>query len=132
MAAECNKCGQCCNPVTSIWSTKALKTLPPGNEDVEFILANWTELTEEEALKRDPLISPKEGEHYFSCNRFDPTTNLCTAHDERPPVCRGFPFYGGRFDSVPARLIKCSYWLDIDKEKWPEHISPVHWRDNGS
>jgi Fe-S-cluster containining protein len=32
-----------------------------------------------------------DGMHAYQCDRFDVTTRLCTAHEERPPICRAYP-----------------------------------------
>jgi len=29
--------------------------------------------------------------HAYQCDRFDPASRLCTAHDDRPPICRAYP-----------------------------------------
>jgi Fe-S-cluster containining protein len=38
--------------------------------------------------------------HGYSCDRFDPVSRLCTAHDERPPICRTYPI---ALNLLPAR-----------------------------
>jgi Fe-S-cluster containining protein len=38
--------------------------------------------------------------HAYQCDRFDPTTRLCTAHEERPPICRAYPI---AINILPAR-----------------------------
>ena len=32
--------------------------------------------------------------HYFACDAYDSESHLCTAHEERPGICRGYPWYG--------------------------------------
>lgn len=119
MTAQCSRCGQCCNPVpftraehevTVAWSGPAMeaagtpdprtddgwawwmeygrdpgerdkaiaRTDPDGRwrEDADFIAAHWT---------------PREDG--CTCDMFDPATNLCTAQDGKPPVCRDYPWY---------------------------------------
>jgi Fe-S-cluster containining protein len=29
--------------------------------------------------------------HAYRCDRFDEETRLCTAHADRPPICRAYP-----------------------------------------
>jgi Fe-S-cluster containining protein len=33
----------------------------------------------------------QDGMHAYQCDRFDPVSRLCTAHDDRPPICRVYP-----------------------------------------
>jgi Fe-S-cluster containining protein len=42
----------------------------------------------------------KEGLHAYQCDRFDPQSRRCTAHDERPPICRAYPI---ALNLLPAR-----------------------------
>ena len=48
--------------------------------DLIFAAAHWTATGERRA-----------GMHAYQCDRFDTTTRLCTAHDDRPPICRAYP-----------------------------------------
>lgn len=34
---------------------------------------------------------PDEGERYFTCKHWDPSTRLCTVYEERPKMCRDHP-----------------------------------------
>jgi Fe-S-cluster containining protein len=38
--------------------------------------------------------------HAYQCDRFDPQSRLCTAHDDRPPICRAYPI---ALNLLPAR-----------------------------
>jgi Fe-S-cluster containining protein len=38
--------------------------------------------------------------HAYQCDRFDAVSRLCTAHDERPPICRAYPIL---LNVLPAR-----------------------------
>lgn len=51
----------------------------------ERFIVDEPELT----LHKDMLIDLGEG--YFSCNRWDKETRLCTRYEERPAMCREFP-----------------------------------------
>jgi len=50
----------------------------------------------------------------YSCDAFDVDTRLCGAHADRPPICRGFPWYdrppGARKVQLPA---PCSFNADL-------------------
>jgi Fe-S-cluster containining protein len=45
-----------------------------------FAAAHWS-----------PTGERADGMHAYSCDRFDRASRLCTAHDERPPICRAYP-----------------------------------------
>jgi Fe-S-cluster containining protein len=85
-----------------------------ARRDVAFIAAHWHALDREEALRRNPPLARLGDRWYYECDAYDPATRRCTAHAERPPVCRDFPWYGrapsaGALRSWPG----CSYWADV-------------------
>jgi Fe-S-cluster containining protein len=45
-----------------------------------FAAANWHATGER-----------SDGMHAYQCERFDSSSRLCTAHEERPPICRAYP-----------------------------------------
>jgi Fe-S-cluster containining protein len=110
---ECNRCGACCEDISlgtgcdeTVLGRLAADWEAWGDEapDAKFILTYW------DAEVYD------EGEVRFTCQRFDPMTRLCTAHDERPPVCREFPWYGHApmVEALYPWVAKtCSYVADI-------------------
>jgi Fe-S-cluster containining protein len=51
----------------------------------------------------------------YQCDFFNHETRLCEAHELRPPMCSGYPFYPGRTDAEVAKLLysRCSYGLDV-------------------
>jgi Fe-S-cluster containining protein len=51
-----------------------------GAADLIFAASHWTATGER-----------SDGMHAYQCDRFDRATRLCTAHDERPPICRTYP-----------------------------------------
>lgn len=117
-------CGDCCDPVgldgrviTLIEEWRAWleaggtpETAIEGGADpsIFFAIDHWTRY-------EGPALTEEE-HHDFRCDRYDPTTHLCTAYEDRPPVCRNFPWYteeesaGARAARLPAR---CSFNLDI-------------------
>jgi Fe-S-cluster containining protein len=78
----CTACGDCCDPVwyplgpADIRQSAAIT----GAEDLRFAAEHWSATG-----RRD------DGMHAYHCDRFDPDTRLCTAHEERPPICRAYP-----------------------------------------
>ena len=51
---------------------------------------------------------------FYLCSNFDVDTRRCSAYDDRPPVCAGYPHYGKppRADAVPALPPECSFNVD--------------------
>jgi Fe-S-cluster containining protein len=141
---DCNRCGQCCDPVDfprhplallpltsevaahdpatdegwAWWASrgltdraKTIEVLQPGHPNqvtADFITKHWHVI----AGSDDPA---EPGHRRLRCDYFDKDTRLCTAHDKRPPVCSGFPWYGKEptieagADLSPA----CSYNADV-------------------
>lgn len=66
---------------------------------------------------------PGAADGLFTCDQFDPEARLCLAHDSRPEVCRGYPWYG----TTPAdngRILsrRCSFWADVPAAERPRDI----------
>jgi Fe-S-cluster containining protein len=137
---ECNRCGDCCERITFTdswtslqewadwarnWREWAWYNLLDGEDggmeqgeldrvaNAEFLLAHWRPAAEDAAL---PM--PR-----FTCDAFDPTTRLCTAHESRPPICSGYPWYGRapREVDVENRIgsLRCSFWADVPLDQRP-------------
>lgn len=125
---NCIRCGDCCEqiyiPVTKAQLRHHLACVDPEDDpdawtevgwtveravryrdDARFILAHWRSAGRRRGEK---------GLHRWSCDMFDSETRLCKAHDARPPVCAGYPWY----DRPPsaerqAELSeRCSYRAD--------------------
>lgn len=126
----CNGCGACCDPVVSsvnpetldeeIRLTGVLSGEGDAVKSLLFIRDHWTFLR-------------REGEErLYSCDAFDPETRLCTAHEARPPICRGYPWYGRRREHLGPlsalmlrRYLGCEFWADLSPEIRPEGWAPV-------
>jgi Fe-S-cluster containining protein len=106
----CTRCGDCCEHLgfDIAANREQLERLLAATDptvdddgsraDVEFILEHWR----------------PDGNRDASCDMFDRTARLCTAYEGRPPVCRGYPWYGegpslATTDGLPAR---CGYRED--------------------
>lgn len=124
----CAACGGCCDPVHLGVSQRDTldrwrQYVADGGEppepgyDLAFILAHWHE------------ISRYDGGARYRCDRFDADTRQCTAHEDRPPVCRDFPFYDRPGDvralGFPGDEPACSYWLDVPAADRPEGVRPL-------
>lgn len=91
---ECSACGDCCDPVWYPWGAADVRqraTSATDSADLTFIARHWR-----------PTGETREGLHAYACDFFDPDSRLCTAHDQRPPICRGYPWYD---DEPGARLV---------------------------
>lgn len=131
MSLGCASCGDCCTEISlPLGVVLALDELLAGGDvpsagvdpSYWFIADHWleTERDDERAL--------------YECDRFDSLTRRCRAHDERPPVCRGFPWYENtplddagvatpeRISRLPAR---CSYALDVPPEQRRDDARPL-------
>jgi Fe-S-cluster containining protein len=138
---ECSRCGDCCERIhfsgdwgylqewvdwKQSWYEWAMHNLRDGEDgglwdeltpvqaatlaNADFLTSHWTPIPED-AGKAMPR---------FQCSAFDPATRLCTAHDSRPPICSGYPWYGS--DERPTRRLwshRCSFWADVPLEDRP-------------
>lgn len=59
---------------------------------------------------------------YFRCRHFDPDTRRCTDYDNRPAMCRDYPWYGGAVNFSAALPPTCSFRADIGEV--PVAITP--------
>lgn len=127
---DCVRCGDCCDPVTLPldqwlqvldWNAEWPEERWDGDErgtraevfpNLTFMYEHWhcTDVRGSTVLLR--------------CDAFDVSTRTCTMYEQRPPVCRDYPWYG----KTPARehaprSDRCSFWLDL-----PDDVRPVQWR----
>lgn len=61
----------------------------------------------------------------WSCDAFDPVERLCTAHEDRPPVCSNYPWYGRAPVKGPVTNPRCSYLLDLAPADRPAGARPL-------
>lgn len=141
MSLGCAMCGNCCENIRIdtvhadkinewwvFWANggrSMLRSKKRWFQDARFISAHWAE------TRRDG------GDTVHKCDRFDPETRTCTAHDDRPPVCQDFPWYDDdkiEDDQIRkatmaarARVVdrSCSFLLDIPVEDRPEGSHPL-------
>jgi hypothetical protein len=92
-----------------------------------FVLRHWHPISREEAGKRNPrFLLDVRLLYFYECDQFDGQTNRCRAYDERPEVCRGFPWYSGSPDKKSLLFWRrCSYWHDVPWDDWPVDIEPL-------
>jgi Fe-S-cluster containining protein len=68
-----------------------------------------------------------DGLDNYSCDAFDPVHRRCTAYEERPPVCAGYPWYdrGPNAGTITKTGSRCSYLLDLPPAQRPEGARPL-------
>lgn len=143
---DCNRCGDCCEDIylntSKARSRREVRFGDPREDAVwEAWVAGWATKGEQhaprEAFVRSYLDAVFIDQHWhggrpaghgvtdhWSCDRFDPATRLCLAHDDRPPICRDFPWYGREPSADEgAKLSKrCAFRADVGM---PVEFSPT-------
>ena len=108
--ADCSRCGDCCDPVWYPFAPGDLRQSAhvagrgEGGHaaNLVFAAAHW-----------HPTGATRDGLHAYACDRFDAASRLCTAHEDRPPICRGYPWYDGPPTSAVFLPVACSYREDL-------------------
>lgn len=133
-AAECNGCGQCCDPVVLPFTQREIMaTLPSQHEhpaDREHMLHDLIPISRREGLARAPYLSGgvtwasidggrsflETRSVFYECRHFDRETRRCRIYERRPPMCRDYPWYGDPPDGSKALPPDCSYIEDVPEE----------------
>lgn len=131
-------CGKCCQAIVLNVSREEIEQMASvqdylsgkidrtdlWNDDPIFIYLNWTPISTEDALRINPHIQTwfdaweKSGQtrkwHFYKCSKLT-EDNKCGVHDERPRVCREFPWYGKQPRiSELFYADNCGYKIDIE------------------
>lgn len=116
----CARCGDCCDPVLlrpeNVAALEDATTV--GDEETKaFAAKHWH--------RRGDV--DEDGWVAYDCDHFDTETRLCTAGEDRPPVCRYYPWYlDGPTPGRAAGLHpQCSYLLDVPPADRPEGSYPL-------
>lgn len=120
MADLCNQCGACCRvialdqPPEELHALATLTRILGIPSDAQFAAAHWRPLTRAEAMERNPFYTSRLGpEHYlYTCDELA-EDGRCRAHDERPLVCRGYPWYGENPRRMPLADPECGYGEEL-------------------
>lgn len=69
----------------------------PKIRDMVIPLGKWSELSEERKamlayVTSDPNFDPDDAGHYYTCKHYDQDTSNCQIYDERPHMCRAYPY----------------------------------------
>lgn len=71
-------------------------------------------------------VGARDGDVMLQCRFYDRERQACGAYDSRPPLCRGYPWYG-REPSPEAVVLdrQCSFWADIPAAQRPADARPL-------
>ncbi len=123
MLGSCNQCGACCRVLTlaqspeEVQATAAVTSVLGIPSDAVFAAKHWHPLTRAEAMRRNPSYTSQlpMGAHLYWCDRLG-EDGRCLAYNERPLVCRGYPWYGQAPRSMALPDPDCSYAIDQVEE----------------
>jgi len=119
----CNRCGACCRVLTleqspqEVRNVAALTAVLGIPSDHRFAAEHWRPLTREEAMQRNPIYTSSlaADAYLYSCDMLG-ADGLCKAHDTRPLVCRGYPWYGEPPRDMVLADPDCDYYEDVVTE----------------
>lgn len=108
---DCARCGDCCENIQTSWDLEHLRKTAekegddsPNAANYRFVRDNWV----------DQGIDPNgAGGVTWTCLKFDSVGRTCTAHEDRPPVCSGYPWYGKEPFKGAWLPAACSFQADI-------------------
>ena len=128
---ECQPgCGACCSPVGLGYSQLELYNKPSrvNDDDYDFIMDHLTQITRKQALELNPWLKSARlyqldinneltmTSTYYVCDFFDTETRLCMNHENRPPLCRAYPWAGGAPNPELQLPPTCSFRADVGRE----------------
>lgn len=95
--------GDCCVAFRVPYTMEELEAGDVGDQDQAeaFVLAEMLEpLTLQEFMDRQDefvlgartRVTEEDDGHLYKCKKWDEETRLCTDYENRPPMCRTFPY----------------------------------------
>lgn len=109
---ECAQCGDCCERIVPNATVPDLRRRLADPYYAGRLRAQ-AELLIDMLTKID--VSKLSGRPVYSCRHFDAVTRLCTAHEKRPDMCRGYPWYTR--GNVPSKK-------ERERHRLPRDMSP--------
>ena len=94
-------CGACCDPVLLSFPLESM-----DGPSAPFARKHWTVIEDHPCLPEGIAVAVR-------CDGFNPTTRACTAYENRPPICSGFPWYGKAPDPQRALNLTCAFIADV-------------------
>lgn len=124
---ECNGCGACCRTILldqapdEIQQMATLTRVLGIPSDHQFVAEHWRPLTRGEAMERTPFYVSRlpADAHFYTCERLG-ADGRCSAYDERPLVCRGYPWYDEPPRRMPLADPECGYRVDAPLDPEPD------------
>jgi len=119
----CNQCGACCRVLTLEQSPQEVQAMATVTRvigipsDTIFAAAHWHPLTRAEAMRRNPFYTARlpADAHLYWCDQLG-EDGRCLAYEERPLVCRGYPWYGQPLREMELADQDCGYFYDLVME----------------
>lgn len=113
---ECSKCGDCCEEISlNIDHGKIVQQIAQGYgagrwlKDANFIINNMRPTGR--VIRQGNRVK-----QVLECSKFDKESRICTAHDDRPTVCRDYPWYNREPVKGDTTMKgRCSYLADAYK-----------------
>lgn len=114
---ECARCGDCCDPVLLsagaaeyVFSDAAGVPEPGGQREWARRHLHFRRFRGEHQLTGSVRL---DAGVEFDCGYFDKATRQCTAYDDRPAMCRDYPFYGRQPQADSTMGGRCSFLADV-------------------
>lgn len=95
-------CGLCCDPVTLRFTVADM-----DGPSAAFAREHWRDVSDEYEFAPGTDIKSA-----VRCDMFNPVTRACTAYEQRPPICSGYPWYGQQPDRARLLHPSCAYQAD--------------------
>jgi Fe-S-cluster containining protein len=119
----CNQCGACCRVLTLEQSPHEVKAMAMLTgvlgipSDSSFAAVHWHPLSREEAMQRNPFYTSRLplDAHLYWCDQLG-EDGRCMAYENRPLVCRGYPWYDHPVFEMELADPSCGYFQDIVME----------------
>ena len=128
---ECNGCGRCCDPFTSVASPLLLETREAdevvGEKEADWMREHLTPIRRSDGLRA--VSDWMDGQTWFMhlpepavvltwfyrCDLYDFEAKRCTDYENRPPMCRDFPWFGTQPSPKTSLPPECSFNADVGK-----------------
>lgn len=113
---DCSMCGDCCEDIVLnvphgniVRNLSKPRFVGQARKDAVFIVNNMRPTGRVERVG-------KQVRQVLECAKFDKETRTCTAHNDRPSVCFGYPWYGREPRKGDATMKgRCSFLADAYK-----------------
>jgi Fe-S-cluster containining protein len=103
-----NACGKCCEVIILRTPHKKLFSYYQGIE----LMKLFRPISKKIATKLNPeLIPHKKGYYFYTCYAFDKEEKKCRIYNDRPDVCKYYPFYENVVVNKSSLLKDC-YWAN--------------------